>query len=363
MTIKNHLPSLMFRSISTFIVLLPLLFIFQIARSQQANQAIVAGVGFYNFENLFDTEDDPKIRDEEFLPDGPKKWDKNKYEDKISKLAKVVSGLGTELTPDGLAVLGVSEVENKKVLEDFCKAEQVKDKNYKIIHFDSPDRRGIDVALLFQEKYFKVSNSKTYPLILHSDDGSRRFTRDILLVSGKFMGEEMHFLVNHWPSRSGGEQISRPARNKAATINKGIIDSLRSINSDAKVIVMGDMNDNPDNESLKKILGGERKLNKVKEGGIFNPMYRNYCKGIGSNAWRDAWSLFDQILITEPLIDADTPGFKYHKVRIYNEKWMTQQEGQFKGYPLRSFVGDDYKGGYSDHFPVYIFLVKKIGDS
>ena len=324
-----------------------------------AQQYKVGCVGFYNLENLFDTEDDPSIRDEEYTPKGSKAWTAEMYNGKLDRMADVISQLGTELSPDGIALLGVAEIENRKVLEDLTQHEKLAKRKYEIVHYNSPDRRGIDVGLIYQPKYFKVTSSRAVPLMLYRGDSTRIFTRDILYVSGDFDGEPIHVLVNHWPSRRGGEQASRPLREAGAAVCKGIIDSLTQAHPDAKILLMGDLNDDPVNTSLKKVLKTERKKDKVKQGGLFNPMEDLFRKGYGSNAYRDAWSLFDQVVLSEGILSPDK-GYNYYKTQIFNKDFMLQKTGRFKGYPFRTHAGGEYLGGYSDHFPVYVFLVKEI---
>ncbi len=257
--------------------------------------------------------------------------------------------------PTGPAVLGVSEIENRQVLEDLINTPKLKPLNYKIVHFDSPDLRGIDVGLIYQPKYFTVTNSKAIYLDMGPDGG---FTRDILLVSGLFDGEPMHFMVNHWSSRRGGEERSAPRRNKAGEVARHHIDSILKDDPGAKIILMGDLNDNPDNESVTKYLGTVGKERKVKNGKMFNPMEAYYKKGIGTGAYRDTWHLFDQLILTEGLLGDDRSSYKYFDARIFNKPFMINNSGRFEGYPFRGFVGDTFQGGYSDHLPVYLFLVK-----
>jgi len=254
----------------------------------QEKEYKVGSIGFYNFENLFDTLDSPEIRDEEFTPNGDKLYNTTIYQEKLDHLASVVAELGTELTPDGIAVLGVAEIENRKVLEDFSQHPKVKNRNYQVVHFDSPDRRGIDVALLYQPKYFTVTHSEAVPLLIYEENGERIFTRDILYVAGEFDGEPIHLLVNHWPSRRGGEAASAPLRNAGAAVCKKICDSLTQINPYAKVMIMGDLNDDPASSSVKKVLQAKRKKTQVADRGLYNPMYDYYKKGIGTLAYRDA---------------------------------------------------------------------------
>jgi len=317
-------------------------------------------IGFYNLENLFDTLNQENVIDGEFTPDGQNAWTTKKYEHKLRNMATVISELGTDMSSDGVACLGVSEVENIGVLEDLVKEKAIVERNYQIVHYDSPDRRGIDVALLYNPNLFTPEYSKPYPLKLYSRDTIRKFTRDVLLVKGKLQGEEIHILVNHWPSRSGGEKRSAPFRKAAAELNVMITDSIFSSNSEAKIFIMGDLNDDPASPSLKKILKAKKKKEQVSNKGFFNPMYAKYQKGEGSNAWRDSWSLFDQIIVSEPLLDKKQEGLFFHKAEIYKKPEMLQKTGQYKGYPFRTFSGGQFTGGYSDHFPVVAYLLRKV---
>ncbi|MFT4759292.1 MAG: hypothetical protein ACI9XO_003114 [Paraglaciecola sp.] len=326
----------------------------------QDKEVRVGCIGFYNVENLFDTLDTPDVRDTEFTPDGVKLWNTTLYHEKLGQLAKVISQMGTEMTPDGVALLGVAEVENRKVLEDLTKHPTIIARNYKVVHFDSPDKRGIDVGLLYQPKYFKVEKATQIPANLIEPDGSKVYTRDILLVSGQFDGELLHVLVNHWSSRGGGEAASSWRREGSAKLNKYIVDSLQTADPNAKVIIMGDLNDDPISPSVKKILAPKIKPNKVEDGDLFNPMYAYFKKGIGTLAWRDSWNLFDQIIVSSGLVRQNDKGYHFYKARVFNQKYLQTKTGQYKGYPWRTFSGDNYIGGYSDHFPVYVFLVKEL---
>ena len=270
----------------------------------QQNDYKIASIGFYNVENLFDTKDSPNTNDKEFTPNGDRAWTDKFYNEKLGNLARVISEVGTDLTPDGLSIVGVSEVENRKVLEDLVKQEKIADRNYQIVHYDSPDRRGIDCALLYQEKYFQVTSSKAIPLMIYNKkSGKRIYTRDVLLVSGKFDGENLHVLVNHWPSRSGGEKRTCPLREAGGALCKSISDSLYTLDPNAKIIIMGDLNDDPINTSVKKELKAKKNKEEVKLGGMYNAMWDLYSKGFGTLAWRDSWSLFDQIILSKALIE------------------------------------------------------------
>lgn len=317
-------------------------------------------IGFYNVENLFDIYDDEEINDEEFLPDGGRNWTKDKYEEKLGNMARVISEVGTDISPDGLAIMGTSEVENLSVLEDLVKEEAIKDRNYEIVHYDSPDKRGIDCAMIYNPKYFKVTESKPLPVILYKEDGSRKYTRDILFVKGEFDGETIYVLVNHWPSRSGGEKRSRPFRNAAAKVCKDTIDNILKVDPNAKFYIMGDLNDDPISPSVKKIMQGVNKPEKVTLKNLYNPMLDFFKKGHGTLAYRDAWSLFDQILMSKACLKGNTDGYFLHKTKVFKKSYMIQKTGQYKGYPFRTFGGGEYQGGYSDHLPVYVVLLKEV---
>lgn len=343
------------------ILLLSLISLLGVQVSAQEAAYSVGAIGFYNLENLFDTLDTENVRDTEFTPKGSKVYNSALYHDKLNNLSSVIAEVGTELTPDGLAILGVAEIENRSVLEDLVEQNRLKSRNYQIVHFDSPDKRGIDVGLLYQPKYFEVTSSRNIALMLEDDKGERIFTRDVLFVSGLFDGEKIHILVNHWPSRRGGEERSSPLREQGAALCKTVVDSLTLADPMAKIILMGDLNDNPTNRSVKQILNAKRDKSKVPEHGIYNPYINMYKKGYGSNAWRDTWSLFDQIMVSEDFINGDKKeGYQFYQAKVFNESYLVQKTGQYKGYPFRTFVGDSYQGGYSDHFPAYIYLVKEI---
>jgi hypothetical protein len=325
--------------------------------SQNEKQFRVASIGFYNVENLFDTLNTPGVNDFEFTPEGPNRWNSKKYYDKLEKLSRVISEIGTELTPDGPAILGLSEVENRLVLEDLVNQEKIRNRNYQIVHFDSRERRGVDVALLYQPKYLTVTNTKTYPLVI---EGRADFaSRDQLLVSGIFDGEPMHFIVAHWPSRSGGEKRSRPLRVAAANIARHMIDSILEIDANAKIMFMGDFNDDPLNISIKKNLNARGDIAGLKPGELFNPFEPLFRRGIGTLAWRDSWNLFDQIILSPGLTGDDKTSYKFHSALVFNRKYLQQPEGRFQGYPFRSYAGGAFLGGYSDHFPVYIFIIRE----
>ncbi len=327
-----------------------------LAQKQQYKSAIVA---FYNLENFYDTIDNPNINDEDFLPNGPKNYNSKVYFTKVEHLATVISQIGTDINPDGIAFIGVAEIENDTVLNDLIHHPLLKARGYKIVHYDSKDIRGVDVALLYNLKYFTVIESKK--LFVHLPEGTKSsyFTRDVLWVKGILNGDTIHVFVNHWPSRVGGEQRSAPGRAAAAQVDKNFIDSIEAHQPDAKIIVMGDLNDDPVNESITKVLGAKGNVADVKPGGLYNPWVDLYKKGIGTLAYNDAWGLFDQIMISYSWLNKNQSGYFFYQQHIFNKEFMVENIGKYKGYPMRTWDGNVYRGGYSDHFPTYIILLKK----
>ncbi|WP_222706175.1 endonuclease/exonuclease/phosphatase family protein [Mesonia sp. K4-1] len=333
------------------------------SKSNKEKTFKVNTVAFYNLENLFDAENDETIMDEyspimemgEGLRDGV-------YQKKLKNMAYVIPKIGADVSKNAPAIVGVCEVENRKVLEDLANQEALLPYDYGIVHFDSPDRRGIDVALLYQKKLFKVTNTNSHELLIYdaNDPEKRVYTRDQLVVSGKLDGDDIHFIVNHWPSRSGGEARSRFKREKAAALNKEIIDSLHVINPYAKIITMGDLNDGPYNTSVKEVLGAKAEMEDVELKGLYNPMENMQKKGIGTIAYRDSWDLFDQMILSKPLIEKDYSTYRFYKAGVYNPQFLSNPRGRYKGYPYRSFSDGGFSGGYSDHFPVYVHLIKEI---
>ena len=331
---------------------------FLIGQSDSKKNFLVNTIAFYNVENLFDTINDPKTWDDDRTPKGRDRWTSVIYEKKLKNIAKVIAEIGFDLTNQAPSVIGLCEIENRRVLEDLIKTESLIKENYKIIHYDSPDERGIDVAMLFKQNRFIVSSSKTYPLYLKRKDGSRDYTRDHLLVSGFLDKNPIHFIINHWPSRSGGQMRSEPSRILAGKLNKKIIDSILQSNPKANIISMGDFNDNPSDKSIKPILNTIFKKSKIKEGQLFNPMEELYRKGYGSYRYRDKWDMIDQFLLSKNLVD-NKNGLFLLKASVFNKKYLINPSGKYEGYPFKSFAGGKFLNGYSDHFPIYLYLAKE----
>lgn len=329
------------------------------SHGQENKSVMVSCIGFYNLENLFDTIIDPdtnKILQDDFTPHGKKQWNSKKYFHKLGQMAKVISEIGTDLTPQGVSILGVAEVENKLVLDDLVKQDAIANRDYRIVHAESPDKRGIDVALLYNPLHFNFLEQKSFALNIPGD--SAFSSRSQLLVTGELFNERIHVIVAHWPSRRGGEKRSAPLRCAAASLGKQIADSIYKSEPNAKILYMGDLNDDPTNKSVKDFINAGGKKEKLADKTFYNPMENMYKKGIGTLAWRDVWNLFDQILISPSLVNEQYDELSFYTAKIFNKEYLKQHSGNFKGYPFRSYVGGTYTGGYSDHFPSYVLLVK-----
>jgi hypothetical protein len=318
----------------------------------------VRTIAFYNLENLFDTIDDPQVFDDDFTPTGRYRWGRIRYEEKVRKLADAISGIGSELRKAPPDLLGVCEVENYSVLKDLATSSALEACGYDIIHRDSPDERGIDVALLYRKETFHPVAVKWHRLLIRNEDRFREFTRDQLVVQGYMDGVPLYLIVNHWPSRRGGELRSRGYRVAAAELNLRIIDSILHITPEPLVIGLGDFNDNPSDYSIRKVMKTTGDKKDVGDAELFNPMSALFRKGLGSLAYRDTWSLFDQIYMSGVLVKGER-SLQFWKAGIYNPPDLTIRKGPFKGYPLRTYSSGRYTGGYSDHFPVYAYFIKE----
>ena len=324
-----------------------------IAGAQNTGRKVqIAGVAFYNWENLFDTiPNNPEGRDLEFTPGGQRQWDGRKYWDKVHNLAYAISQFATKTTPVGPAIIGVSESENRSVMQDVVNQPELKKWNLQIVHHDSPDARGVDVGLLYNPRYFKLENVTNHRL------ASVPFrTRDQMCVVGSLLGQRRAFIVNHWPSRLGGQEKSEPNRLAAAALSKSIADSLWRVDPNIGVVVMGDLNDDPMDKSVAEVLGARRKPDKVAANGFYNPWWDILESGVGTLAYKGSWNLFDQIIVSGNLVDAPDSSWKLFEAKVLNFPFLFASEGTLQGAPKRSFSGGAYLGGYSDHFPTEIFL-------
>ncbi|MFV0236908.1 MAG: endonuclease [Flavobacteriales bacterium] len=307
-------------------------------------------IGFYNTENLFDTVDNPETMDDNFTAHSPKKWTKERYENKLHKLAKAISSIGDGIPP---VLLGLAEIENETVLKDLTQKTTLQDYSYGIVHFDSPDERGIDVGLIYQKKHFKVLHAKTHAVYLQDERGIQDTTRDILHVSGLLEKKPLDIIVTHWPSRRNND-LNAQKRLIVADKVRAIVDSILDQKPDSNLLVMGDFNDDPNGKSLKR-LNIEEDAHKVQSKTLFNPMIKLKKQGKGSLAYKGCWYLFDQILMSKALVNGEHH-ILFNKAAVFNSHLLQEWEKPYKGQPFRTYVGKKYLGGYSDHFPVYIIV-------
>lgn len=344
-----------------FFLFIALLTINLSVTGQEKKSYKVNAVAFYNVENLFSLEDDEFTVYHDRTTRADAYYTKEVYNAKLKNLAKVISEVGADVTGTTPAIVGFCEVENREVIQDLINQDALRSSNYGIIHYHSPDKRGIDVAMIYKKNVFVPTNTESVELLIFNNNtpDQRVYSRDQLVVSGLLDGEMVHFIVNHWPSRSGGEARSRPNRIKAAELNKRIIDSLHSIDPYAKIITMGDFNDDPTNESIKKALGTKAKREDVKVKDLFNPMEDMHRRGLGTLAWRDGWNLFDQTIVSAGFLSGDFSTYQFYRAGIYNPPYLANPRGRYKGYPYRAFADGGFTGGYSDHFPVYVLLIKE----
>lgn len=340
------------------------------------------GVAFYNLENLFDTVHDAGKNDYEYLPSGTMKWDKMKYEAKLHNMSRVLSELCTDKLPMGAAVIGVSEIENDKVLADLLKQPALAGKGLKYVNVPSYDRRGVECGFLYNprlfqmERYFCVeycygpTDKIDDPLVgFYTDEQGKvqsygklqgdttYITRGFLVMEGHLADEKLFFIVNHWPSRAAGDA----ARQRAGWQVARLKDALMKSEPGSKVIIMGDMNDDPKNKSMTHQLGCVNEPKKVKkDNDMYNPWYNTLYKvGQGTLMYNGKWNLFDQIVMSGNLVGEDRSSLKFYQHAIFMRDYLFQQEGRYKGSPLRTHAGGTWLNGFSDHLPTQIYLIKE----
>ena len=344
-----------------YMALLALVLLIGMSASYAREKFKVYGVGFYNLENLFDTCHDAGKNDYDFLPDGSYQWTGEKYTNKLRNLARVLSEMGTDKLPNvGCAAIGVAEVENQGCLTDLCNQEPLKAKNFKFVHIEGPDKRGIDCALLYNPALFKVRNVKLVPYVYRQPIDEKYLTRGFLTVSGTMAGEHVTIVVNHLPSRAATSYY----REEGGRQLRELKDSLIRQDPKVKVIIMGDMNDDPHDPSMAEQLGAKREMADVEApGGLWNPWWNVLAAGTGTLKYKGAWNLFDQIIVSHSLLDQQ--GKKNYKsltltdYHIFTRDYLFQSDGKYAGYPLRTHSGGVWLNGYSDHLPTVIYLTKK----
>lgn len=303
-------------------------------------------IAFYNLENLFDTKDDPRTLDDDFTEDSEKNWNEKRFKKKVKKLGRIITQIGYEETTHPPVLLGVAEVENEYVVKKVAKSKFLKDKGYDYIHFDSPDERGIDTALLYRKEYFEVLSAEAFNLHIDTLEGVKDYTRDILHVAGKLQDEPIHLLINHWPSRRSGSEETTYKRIAAAKRNREIINQIRAKEPEVKILIMGDFNDDPSSESIKVLTDTD----------FYNPMEILHTKYSGSLNYKGGWNLFDQIIMSNNFLQEYGNAMRFETSKIFNPRELQEFKGRYKGNPYRTFVGKKYLGGISDHFPVYTVL-------
>lgn len=317
-------------------------------------------VGFYNLENLFDTIHDEGKNDYEFLANGSYKWNGMKYKSKLKNMSTVLSQIGTDKLPNiGASVIGVSEVENDRVMQDLINQPALKERGMKFIHIEGPDSRGVDCAFLYNPRFF-VPGKYFLKYYVHPEDTSYR-TRGFLTVQGKLAGDDITFIVCHWPSRFATSYY----RELAGQQVRALKDSIMQADPKMKVIVMGDLNDDPFDDSVSKALGAKREIKDTGKKDMYNPWWNKLSKeGQGTLMYDGKWNLFDQIIMSSTLLNEegvkDYSTLKFHKADIFKRNYLFQTEGRYKGNIKRTTAGGSWLNGYSDHLPVVVYLVKEI---
>lgn len=329
------------------------LFLFSIQSFSQKNTDNIS-ILFYNVENLFDTKNDPQTEDDEFTPDGDRHWTYKRLNNKLLNISKVIlSSSGWEIP----TIVALCEIENRDLLEQLVTSTPLKSYPYKIIHKESPDHRGIDVAFLYNSKEFVPVNYKCYPLKNRS--GSIIKTREILYVSGVVNNfDTIHFFVNHWPSRYSGVLETKPQRNAAAKLLRQQVDNLFEQYHSPKIVILGDFNDNPTDQSLSKILNAKELNIDAVDNGLYNLSYNWGGGENGTLKYQSQWSVFDQIIVSGSLLNA-TSGLvaKPENAIIINRPFLYEKDEKYGGLkPKRTYYGYSYQGGFSDHFPVLLRL-------
>src|SRR5574338_1131893 len=311
-------------------------------------------VAHWNVENLFDTIDDPKTIDEEFLPTGPKEWTNDRFDKKIYNLSRVFRSMNNNNGPD---ILGVCEVEHQSTLDSML-VKYLSDKPYKIAYLESPDERGIDNGIIYSASRLSIIKITGHKVDIGSDNETRLILEGDFLLNKK---DTIYFFVNHWPSRRGGEEKSEPYRIKAAQTLRGIVESILSKNSLSKIITVGDFNDEPTNVSITEYLKAKpffcdslntENLSEDTSSDLFNLSYKSWFDGLGSFKYKDDYNMLDQIIISKNLLIGADINYICNSFEVYKPLMMVTRTGKFQGAPFPTYGGSRYLGGYSDDFPV-----------
>lgn len=312
-------------------------------------------VGFYNVENLFDTEDNPDTNDDDFTEGGIKEWNNDRYLDKLAKISEVITNINTNNLP---AAFGLCEVENKKVVQDLLKTGELREAKYDLVHFESGDERGIDNAFIYRTDIFSVVDAKAITPDV-SFNGEEDHTRDILYVKTKLKkgAEEIHFFINHFPSRSGGQEESEPKRIAVAKLLVESIAEIRFQNEDASIIILGDFNDMPNNTSIREVLGA---CPLVENCYLTNLSYPYHEKKQGTYNYRGNWNVLDQIIVSSPLTKIENKIYiENNEAKIMIDPFVMYTSEDGTTTPSRTYGGNNYYGGFSDHLATYTTIVVK----
>lgn len=342
------------------LLLLAMLLLAVMAQAQ-GTRYLVYGVGFYNLENLFDTKHDAGKNDYEYLPDGANKWNDLKYQHKLRNMSKVLYEMGTDMLPQmGCVIIGVSEVENAHCLTDLCNQPKMKERNFQFVHVEGPDKRGVDCALLYNPRFFTVRNVKLVPYVYEREKDKDKATRGFLTVSGTLAGEHVAVIVCHWPSRFSESYYRECAGRQVYAVKEQLLKE----DPNVKVIVMGDMNDDPTNKSMTEGLRCKAEIKDVKAGDMYNPWYNVLTKQkTGTLQYDGRWNLFDQIVMTPNLLHKeganDYNTLKFRRHQVFRRDYLFQTDGKYKGGTKRTHAGGVWLDGYSDHLPTVIYLMKE----
>ena len=323
-------------------------------QSNNPTQENAYKIMFYNVENLFDTKDDTLTNDEEFLPEGVRFWNNHKYYSKLNNIYKVIVSIGGWNPP---AVIGLCEIENRKVLNDLVNKTPLVKFEYQIIHKESPDRRGIDVGMLYRPDLFVPIFHKVIPI--NYPDQPENKTRDILYVKGLAKDSDtLHIFINHWPSRWGGQLESEDRRIFVASVLKYNVDSILNNSQSAKIVIMGDFNDYPENSSLSEALNARNNFDEINNINLYNLSANFKKQNIGSNKYEGEWGVLDQIIVSGSLLNSEEKMFtSINDVHILNSDFLLEPDETYFGFkPKRTFSGYSYIGGFSDHLPTYLII-------
>lgn len=312
-------------------------------------------IAFYNTENFFDIYDDPQKHENEYTPKGSRRWTPQRYRNKVGKISSVLSEIGKKETGEPPFIIGLAEIENKRVLKDLVHAEHLEELGYRYIHYESLDERGMDTALLYREGYITPVYSEPIRSVYTRQDGvSTDYTRDILYVQFELNQRIIHTFTVHLPSRRDLD-VNRNYRNLILKQLREKVDSLFAEDPHAFIVVMGDFNGNPNDEDARSLLRTVGQMGKISDE-LFNPMLNMGGYGEGSLKHDGRWILFDQILFSHAFFLDEEPRINFHSAHIYNDRSVQEWNRRFKGSPFRTFAGTKYLGGYSDHFPVYAII-------